>query len=85
MDDGRIVGRKLYGQLTFESGISGISGLSGLSGRWRPDGRRVYMGTLHRRSENPVQAGMFKAPQAYYKTIIPKNPKKGALTPGSIF
>ena len=55
MDDGRIVGRKLYGQLTLESGISGISGLSGLSGRWRPDGRRVYMGTLHRRSEKPVQ------------------------------
>lgn len=35
--------------------------------------------------EKPVQVGMFKAPQAYYKTIIPKNPKKGALTPGSIF
>ena len=35
--------------------------------------------------ENPVQVEMFKAPQAYYKTIIPKNPKKGALTPGSIF
>ena len=27
----------------------------------------------------------FQAPQGYYKTIIPKNPKKGALTPGSIF
>ena len=24
-------------------------------------------------------------PTLYYKTIIPKNPKKGALTPGSIF
>ena len=35
--------------------------------------------------EKPVQVGTFKAPQAYYKTIIPKNPKKGALTPGSIF
>ena len=43
--------------------------------------RGMYTGEF----ENPVQAGMFKAPQAYYKTIIPKNPKKGALTPGSIF
>lgn len=49
MDDGRIVGRKLYGQLTFESGISGISGLSGLSGRSAADAARVYMGNVHRR------------------------------------
>ena len=28
---------------------------------------------------------LFQAPQGYYKTIIPKNLKKGALTPGSIF
>jgi hypothetical protein len=35
--------------------------------------------------EKLVQVETFKAPQAYYKTIIPKNPKKGALTPGSIF
>jgi len=31
------------------------------------------------------QSASRTAPQAYYKTIIPKNPKKGALTPGSIF
>ena len=31
------------------------------------------------------QSASRPAPQAYYKTIIPKNPKKGALTPGSIF
>ena len=49
MDDGRIVGRRLYGQLTFESGISGISGLSGLSGRSTADAARVYMGNVHRR------------------------------------
>ena len=49
MDDGLIVGRRLYGQLTFESGISGISGLSGLSGRSAADAARVYMGNVHRR------------------------------------
>ena len=35
--------------------------------------------------EKPVQDETLQAPQVYYKTIIPKNPKKGALTPGSIF
>ena len=85
MDDGLIVGRRLYGQLTFESGVSGVSGVSGLSGRWRPDGREYVWGMYADVREKPVQVETFKAPQAYYKTIIPKNPKKGALTPGSIF
>ena len=44
MDDEFIVGRKLYGQLTFESGISGISGLSGLPGRCAADAARVNNG-----------------------------------------
>ena len=48
--------------------------------------RRKYIwGFYTDEYEKPVQVETFKAPQAYYKTIIPKNPKKGALTPGSIF
>ena len=44
MDDGLIVGRKLYGQLTFESGMSGISGVSGVSGRCAADAARIIYG-----------------------------------------
>ncbi len=33
----------------------------------------------------PSASAALRLPILYYKTIIPKNPKKGALTPGSIF
>ena len=35
-----------------------MSGLSGLSGRWRPDGRQICMGNIHRQGEKPVEIKM---------------------------
>ena len=32
--------------------VSGWSGMSGVSGKWRPDGRRIYMGNVHRQGLN---------------------------------
>ena len=38
--------------ITFVSGWSGVSGVSGVSGKWRPEGRRIYMGNVHRQGLN---------------------------------
>lgn len=86
MDDGLIVGRKLYGQLTFESGVSGISGLSGLSGRWRCNSSaNIYGGCAQASLKSPYKSKCSRLPRLTIKPLSRKTQKRAHLPQGPFF
>ncbi|WP_296957258.1 hypothetical protein, partial [uncultured Dialister sp.] len=83
MDDGLIVGRKLYGQLTFESGMSGISGVSGVSGRCAADAARIiYGGCAQAMWKIPYKPECSRLPRLTIKPLSRKTQKRAHLPQG---